>query len=368
MTFRSTTISLPLMILLTLFLSGCITANTSIVVNSDGSGEIVTTMGFPNQFVALMASKDIDPVTELRRSLLRQLGYKVDPDQWNDSEFEWLQLTRLFNNAYELNDFLVKQTFVERFHLQHQRHFLKDQFILDAQFTFDQSSNPFADVMRDDPTFSNFDSSAPLDSSISLRLPGRILESNGDVDKATKTILWETNDSNTVEIYARSENWNMLSITLTIVLVIIATVLIGAIVILLMRLRKKRKPDVEDEVVSQRLVESIQVEEEEEQDVPAPPKEPTPVIPPSKILAMVGARELLDQVNTHVLHNRGNISTGKGAIRLVWRDQHDEAVTRGIMITVKDAKTILINGVPFPATRDAARQGLISCLKGMTKQ
>jgi hypothetical protein len=101
------------------------------------------------------------------------------------------------------------------------------------------------------------------------------------------------------------------------------------------------------------LVESIQPEEEEEQDVPAPPKEPTPVIPPSKILAMVGARELLDQVNTHVLNNRATISTGKGAIRLVWRDQHDEAVTRGIMITVQDAETILINGAPFPACSQA---------------
>jgi hypothetical protein len=368
MTFRSTTIPLSLMILLTLVLSGCITANTSIVVNSDGSGEVVTTLGFPNQFVALMASKEIDPVSELRRSLLRQLGYKVDPDQWNDSEFEWLQLTRLFDSADELNGFIVKQTFVEHFHLQHQRHFLRDQFILNAQFSFDQSSNPFSDVMSEDPIFSNFDSSAPLDSSISLRLPGRILESNGNVDNATKTILWETNDSNTVEIYARSENWNMSSVTLTIVLVIIAIVLIAAIAILLMRIRKKRKPEVEDEVVSQRLVESIQPEEEEDQDVPAPPKEPTPVIPPSKILAMVGARELLDQVNTHVLNNRATISTGKGAIRLVWRDQHDEAVTRGIMITVQDAETILINGAPFPATRDAARQGLISCLKGMTKQ
>ena len=83
---------------------------------------------------------------------------------------------------------------------------------------------------------------------------------------------------------------------------------------------------------------------------------------------MIGARELLEQVNSHVLNNRGNISAGKGAIRLVWRDQQDDTVTRGIMITVQDAETILVNGVPFPATRKAAREGLISCLKGMTTQ
>ncbi len=367
MPFRLITYKLSFVILLSLVLSGCITTNTSIVINSDGSGELTTSMGFPSKFIALMSSKGIDPVSELRRSLFRQVGRKVKFEQWNDSEFEWLQLIRPFDSVDELNDFTGKQPFVESFRFQHQRHFLKDQFIIDAQFSFDQSSNPFLDVMSEDQTFSNFDTAVPIDSEISLRLPGRILESNGSYDKATKTILWESNDSNTVEIHARSEKWNMLSIALTIALAVVAIVLIAVIVILLMRIRKKRKPPAEDEVVSQRLVETIQ-EEEEEEDVTALDADQTPVIPPSKILAMIGARQLLDQVNTHVLNNRGSISTGKGAIRLVWRDQLDESVTRGIMITVQDAETILINGVPFPATRDAARQGLISCLKGMTKQ
>ena len=366
MNFRLITIQLFIVILLTLVLSGCINANTSIVVHSDGSGELTTSIGFPARFIALMSSKDIDPVAQLRRSLSMQVRHKVDVDQWNDSEFEWLQLTRPFDTVDELNDYAGKQPFIESFRLQTQRHFLKDQFIIDAQFNFDPSHNPFLDVMSEDQIFASFDSTEPIDLTISLQLPGRILESNGNVDDSTKTIIWETNDSNSVEIHARSEKWNMPSIAVTIILAVAAIALITLIVILLRRIWKRRRPAVEDEVVSQRLAESIQPEEEDAE--PLPPTDQKPVIPPSKILAMIGARELLDQVNTHVLNNRGNISTGKGAIRLVWKDQHDEAVTRGIMITVKDGETILINGVPFPATREAARQGLISCLKGMTKQ
>jgi hypothetical protein len=368
MSFRSILLHLSLGILLTLVLSGCITVNTSIEINSDGSGEVVTALGFPNQFTALMATKDIDLIKELRRSLSRQLGYKATPKQWNDTNFDWLQLTRSFEDEDELNDIVNDLSFVEHFRLQRVRHFLKDQFIIDAQFYFDQSSNPFMDMMSEDQTFANLNTTEPIDSKISLRLPGRILESNGNYDTSTKTILWETNDTNTVEIYARSEKMNTLSLIITISLVLIAIALITIIVLLLKRIRRKSKPAVEDEVVSQRLVESIQIEEEEEEGAAAPEMEQAPVIPPSKILAMIGARQLLDQVNTHVLNNRGNISAGKGAIRLVWRDQHDEAVTRGIMITVQDAETILINGVPFPATREAAREGLISCLKGMTKE
>jgi hypothetical protein len=366
MNFRSITLQLFPVILLTLVLSGCINTNTSIVVQSDGSGELTTSIGFPAKFIALMSSKDIDPVAQLRRSLFRQLGHKVNFDQWNDSEYEWLQMIRPFDTVDELNDFANKQPFIESFRLQRQRHFLKDQFIIDAQFNFDESLNPFLDVMSEDQTFSNFDATAPIDLTISLRLPGRIQESNGNVDGSTKTIIWETNDSNSIEIHARSEKWNMPSIVVTIILAVTAIALITVIVILLRRIRKRNRPAVEDEVVSQRLVESIQPEEEDAETLP--PIDQRPVIPPSKILAMIGARELLDQVNTHVLNNRGNISIGKGAIRLVWKDQRDEAVTRGIMITVKDGETILINGVPFPATREATRQGLISCLKGMTKQ
>jgi hypothetical protein len=367
MTFRSI-LRLSLGILLALVLSGCITTNTSIVINSDGSGEIITALGLPNQFTASMSSRGIDPITDLRRSLSKQLGYKVSSKQWNDADFEWLQVTRLFESVDELNDLLSNMSFVDHFRLQRVRHFLKDQFIIDARFYFDQSSNPFLDVMGEDQAFSNINIAESIDSKISLRLPGRILETNGVYDPSTKTVLWETNDTNTIEIQVRSEKMNNLSLILTITLAFIAIALSTIIVLLIKRIRRKSKPIVEDEVVSQRLVESIQIEEEGEEIAPAPETDQTPVIPPSKILAMIGARELLEQVNTHVLNNHGNISIGKGAIRLVWRDQHDEAVTRGIMITVQDAETILINGVPFPATREATRQGLISCLKGMTKQ
>jgi len=365
MIFRQRVLQRSLVIILALFLSGCITANTSLVINPDGSGELTNSIGFPYQLIALMSSKNIDPVSDLRKSLVKQLEYKVDSDRWNDRGFEWLQLIRPFDNPDELNSLAIKQPFVDSFRLWHERHFLKDWFTINAQFTFDQSSNPFLDIMSKDQVFSNFDAEAPIDLKISLRLPGKILETNGEYDSFTKTVLWESNDLNTIEIFARSESWNMINIAFAVALALLAIVLVALIIKILLRVRKRNKP-LEEEVVSQRIADSIQAEEEEE--ISTSPKAQTAVIPPSKILAMIGARELLEQVNTHVLNNRGNISTGKGAIRLVWRDQQDEAVTRGLMITVRDSETILINGVPFPATRDAARQGLISCLKGMTQQ
>ena len=360
---------LPIIISFGILLSGCVTANTSIVVQGDGSGEFITSIGFPVEFIAVMTSKGIDPIKDLRRSLIQEIGRGVKITQSDEPKYKWLEIKRSFSNVDELNDIALGQAYIESFSLHRQRSFLKDRFVLDARLNFDGYSHPFSDMISEEEAKSIFDPSAPVDFNVTLKLPGKILNSNGQYDRSEKTIIWEATSSDILEIHASSEKWNTMSLALTIALSATAIALIILIVILVMRVRRKRKAPVEDEVVSQRLVESVLPEEEEEEDLLTnSTEEQAAVIPPSKILAMIGARELLDQVNLHVLKNHGNISTGKGAIRLVWKDQHDESVTRGIMITVQDAETILINGVPFPATREAARQGLISCLKGMTKE
>ncbi|NIM93294.1 MAG: hypothetical protein GTO18_06245 [Anaerolineales bacterium] len=90
----------------------------------------------------------------------------------------------------------------------------------------------------------------------------------------------------------------------------------------------------------------------------------TDASPPSKILAAVGARQLLEQVNRHVLEGTGELAQGKGAIRLVWSDP-ESGTARSIMIRIQDSQTLLINGRPFPATREGIQQGLVTLLKGM---
>jgi hypothetical protein len=201
----------------------------------------------------------------------------------------------------------------------------------------------------------------------SIQLPGSVVETNGLHDDAANMITWSAENTDALAMQATSETWNTLSLIATASLSILGIALVAAIVIVIIRTRRKGKPELVDMEVEQRLFDSAQpVVEEEETESTEPDLEE--VFPPSKILAMIGARELLEQVNHHVLNDRGEITSAKGAIRLVWTDQENTVVTRGIMITVQDSDTIMINGVPFPANREAARQGLISCLKGMTKQ
>lgn len=143
-----------------------------------------------------------------------------------------------------------------------------------------------------------------------------------------------------------------------------------AIVVLIRRRRKKVEPPIDEMLdVAQRLSESFKNVEEEEiarEALRAARSSQQPEISPrSKILAEMGARELLDQVNSHILNGNGEITSQSGEIRIEWTDLEDASVQRLIMIRVQDSSTLLINGQPFPTTREGAQQGLISCLKGM---
>jgi hypothetical protein len=153
-----------------------------------------------------------------------------------------------------------------------------------------------------------------------------------------------------------------------VILILLLTTIL--VIIVLTRRRRQVEPPPSEEIVdvAQRLADSIVSREEEERAqaaFKAASAQPPSSSPRSKILAELGARHLLDQVNSHLLTGRGKITTRSGEIRIEWTDLNDSSVQRLIMIRVQDSSTLLINGQPFPATRDGAQRGLISCLKGM---
>lgn len=154
-----------------------------------------------------------------------------------------------------------------------------------------------------------------------------------------------------------------------VVLILLLSITLAIIVLIRRRRRKVEQPSEEMLDVAQRLAESFSSAEEErlaqEAIRAARASQQASSSPRSKILAGMGARQLLDQVNSHILDGRGEITTRSGEIRIEWTDLEDASVQRLIMIRVQDSSTLLINGQPFPATREGAQQGLISCLKGM---
>lgn len=365
-------IALVLMIgLFSLALSGCITVKSSIYLRQNGSGELTITAGIPTDFINLQP-EGLDVLADVEERFRQQFGEEVEIEQWSDLGYEWRKVKQRFSNLDELNRLMAEIEFVESFSIQKQAGLPKDRFSYTAVYGLERvlaklkisGSDQLAEA-------ENLKDLSELQ--VSIRLPGTLIETNGNYDDISGYVLWSIKGSDPFQVHATSEAWNLIQLGLYAAIALASLFLFVILIILLKRIKRKRERAVQKASVAQRLVESIQAEEPEPLE-PQPteelstPSEAEAVESPSKILAEVGASQLLDQVNDHVLKGMGDISAAKGAIRIIWSDPLDETVKRGIMIRVQDANTLLINGQPFPATPQGAKEGLISCLKGMEKE
>ncbi len=81
--------------------------------------------------------------------------------------------------------------------------------------------------------------------------------------------------------------------------------------------------------------------------------------PPLTVLADIGARTYLEQLNQYKLDNHGRITGTERECRLFWKSS---AGKHEILVTVQDAETLNINGESFPATPEGVKQGIITAL------
>jgi hypothetical protein len=371
MSIRSKCLLLPLMMLLSLALSGCISINTSIFLRQDGSGELSITAGAPTEYIAMLP-QDEKPMAEIEQQFREQLGEETAIEQFSEGGYEWRKARRPFSTLDEINALMNKLEFVQSFSIQKQRSLLKDHFVLDAVFELESL---LATIEGNGEEAYQFpaDLKGLAELKVSAYLPGTISETNGEYDSDSGYVLWSISGTDPLQVHAASETWNLIQVGLLAALGLAFIFLFVLFILMVKRIMRRKAMATESANVAQRLVESVQGEEPLSEILQASEEEALPidaeaVISPSKILAEIGARQLLEQVNLHVFKGAGEISTAKGAIRLIWSDPQDETVKRGIMIRVQGVDTLLINGQPFPATREGAKQGLISCLKGMEKE
>jgi hypothetical protein len=355
--------------LLSLALSGCIKIEMSFSVQADGSSEAATIVGLSSELME-MAPEDENPMLDIEDQIREELGEEVAIEQWSEDGYEWIKVINSFSNLEELNTFMRDESEVENFSLKKETGIFKEHFIFDADF-----STVTPATLGQEGGIEEFDVPMDLldivDFVLSVSLPGSIVETNGNVDENSGVITWSTSDQNGIQVHAESEIWNIKLIVI-IVVIIVLIILAGSIVLLFLRKKRMRVPG-EHQGISHRLEETggqdaeLQYKTSKvEAGHPTPASEPIPIaVDP---LEEVGARELLEQVNRHLLQGKGKISGGKDAMRIQWTDPRKDHVQRGITIQVQDASTLLINGQPFPATPEGVKTGLATCLKRLQNQ
>jgi len=218
---HSRLLTILLLSLVALGLSGCVRARVGFDLRPDGSGTVTAAYGVTQQAKAMIASQGgtSDPSKGFFKSDGGDTSVRVR--QWDDGDYEWTEGTRAFVNVDELNTLMKNGNMFEQFSLDHQHGLLKDRFVLDAR------TKPMDDNARTGQAAGlNIDPEQFIRLQIGARLPGNIVETNGTRDaKDPSSLLWQIRLRESTTLRAVSETWNWMTIGIagagTITLVIV---------------------------------------------------------------------------------------------------------------------------------------------------
>ncbi|MCB9107847.1 MAG: hypothetical protein H6633_35705 [Anaerolineales bacterium] len=328
-----------------LLLSGCFKGRIDLQVNSDGSGVYAVSMGLTQEALNLIrAGEDkTEPMQELRRKA-EESNLKPEVRQWTDGEYTWTEAKLPFDSPDELNQFVTKADTFEQFSLRQEKGLLKNRYVLDARF-----SAPAAEIDTETPLFNpmNF-----IEMTMSAKLPGEVVETNGVTDINTGALSWPLDFNSGTRIYAVSEAWNWFNVGLmgacVVGLGVLALASVGVGGYMYVTKPKRVTPTTDDDLAS--------LDDDDIFSLSDPTK------PLDDLLQEIKTRTYLEQINYRVVKNKGHIMEKPLSFELHWPSGRDKIVVKAI-----DAETISINGTTYPASEAALKQGLIACLQAMNK-
>lgn len=194
-----------LSILAVIGLSSCVRANVSIDIQPNGSGIVSASLGMTRQAETLLSDdgapnliQDIEQRLATRSGSVRQ---DVDVRRWRDGDYDTVSVTSEFASVEEISETMTHSEIFTRFSLSRKPGFLWNAFILDAELP------SLIDEMSMEDTI---DPTAFIKLDIAVRLPGRIMESNGLVAAHDPNLMsWTAQGYTSVSMRARSIvlNW-----------------------------------------------------------------------------------------------------------------------------------------------------------------
>jgi hypothetical protein len=365
-----------LWLVLAFALSGCLKVRVAIDVKPNGSGTIGIALGMTQQAKMLVSSQGGDPMQTLTENLSESATNPQDVKvtSWTEGEYEWVQGEVAFKDLNDLNERMSQVDYFESFSVTRQPGIFRDRFILNARLKPLMQDTNSSDISG----FGDIDPSAFVEIQMAVRLPGDVIETNGVFGGAdSSNMLWTVSSKQTITMQATSEAWNWINIGIAGGSVGLGILAIGGSVglgilaiggITLLAIPAKPKPRKNLPVThattdhlpglplssSGGMVvakKSPQAHTQAEVVMPIQPVSSiSPAFPPG-MLATIGARSLLQDVNQFLLKNTGSI-------RETLNELHMECPVlpvgkmQGIHIKLVSQQQVAVNGQVFPATHE----------------
>lgn len=328
--------------------TGCAKVRLVINVNSDGSGTLGMATGLNQQARALVGEQDI--TDQLNQQIVdEEIKENISIHRWSEGDYEWTELTSSFTDLNSLNEQMMSNELFEQFAVTRQRRLLQDRFIMEARMAALNNDVPSTDELFLDP-------SAILEMQIQLRLPGKIIETNGIYNPKENTLIWSMPLDEPLHMYAESVVWNWGRVTLALVLAggggLILLSLAGTL-IFAPQLLDTRFHHYLSIIGLGNQKSTIKAED--------PPTLKSNSLKTQTSLQDLEIDKLLHQVNKRLLGGNGKVSSSLTEASLSWMPSGDTQ-RRKILVSLVDNQTININGRNFPATHDGAIEGVKACV------
>jgi hypothetical protein len=348
-------------------------------------------VGITRQVKELLASQSEgkDPMQSITESLSEQLGVSNPQDmnvkRWTEGEYEWVQGDVDFRDLNDLNERVSRSDYFESFSVTRQSDIFRDRFVLNGRLKplkDSAISNP------DDtpspggmPGLSNADPATFIEIQAAVRLPGNVVQTNGVRNSGSSEILWTASSDQTVTMQATSESWNWLNIGIAGSAVGVGILAIAGVALFLTGTSrsKSRKSPATARVTPDRLSSvlssssnskgvvktSPQPQVHTQADATSSVRSTPPISPvaPTDMLATIGARSLLQDVNHFLLKDAGTIREAPGEVLLEWPVLPGAAEMHTIHIRLLSQQQIMVNGEIFPTTQEGVKMGIVNCLR-----
>ena len=186
-------------------ISGCLKARIDINVYDDDSGNLSFSLGMTSEAKSLFSAESVDPIEELSQAWSYGDDTTVSTRRWRGGGYDWVEVSTPFETLDELNQNMNDFDLFSEFNLTKQSNLVKNRYVLKSTFSPQFENDEYLDSTL-------FDPSNMFEFELSVRLPGRLVQSNGIHDEDLDALVWSFSKYSEGEINAVSETWNWLNI------------------------------------------------------------------------------------------------------------------------------------------------------------
>lgn len=211
--------TVALIVVLFMVLSGCVKINSTLTVNSDGSGDLSVIYGVNKQLAAMQP--DITSSLQTAKKNSEKEGYTTS--DYNDTQYMGIQLKKHINNLKDLKQFPNNNKV--KFSVKEKKGFFKNTYDVNSSFDLTGLTDPNSNGLEESVAAAAV---AQIDLKFTLNLP--VAAGNNNASKVTnnnKTLEWTLVPNQMNNLNVQFSTVNMTNVVMLIGGIAIILILLG---------------------------------------------------------------------------------------------------------------------------------------------